>query len=140
MCGASPHKEISLKTRVIALVLFLAASGRASADTLFGTSVLFHNSGVITTTVCWIYNGGSKPVRIVSVGLPSFNPDQPSQGAASDNCVGTLAPDRSCSFSGSLGTFGGGIAMVKGSTKKLRGDCTLYDTATFTSRITVPMR
>lgn len=60
---------------------------------------------------------------------------------ADENCLDApLPPDATCSFSGSYGVYGGGIAMVKGSTKKLRGNCTLYTTPGFVALMTEQMR
>jgi hypothetical protein len=114
-----------VKTFVLAFALVLGSAGSARA----------------TTTTCYIHNAGTKPVTIRSVGIPFFNDTLGTQPASTDTCTDApLAADRTCSFTTTIGVYGGGIAKVKGSTKNLRGECTLYQNTTGLSVITVPMR
>jgi hypothetical protein len=129
-----------MKRTSLGIVLWLALASNAAADTVFGTSVLLYSPYEITTTVCWIYNGGKKPVRITFTGIPPSSPTQPPLEAENDTCLAApLEPDRSCRFSGGNGVYGGGVARVKGGTKHLRGDCTVFDD-TGTAHLTAPMR
>jgi hypothetical protein len=131
-----------MKTLALAFALFLSTGGSAlAADTTFGTGSLLHSGSVVVTCLCAIHNAGTKPVTIRSVGIPPYTVGNTSQPAISDSCTtAPLAPDNTCRFSTSLGVYGGGIAKVKGSTKNLRGECTLIDNASGLSVMTVPMR
>lgn len=132
-----------MKTLALAFALFLSTGGSAlAADTTFGTGSLLHSGSVVVTCLCAIHNAGTKPVTILSVGIPPYTPGPlGTQPAISDSCTtAPLAPDNTCRFSTSLGVYGGGIAKVKGSTKNLRGECTLINDTTGLSVMTVPMR
>ena len=131
-----------MKTLALAFALFLSTSGSAlAADTTFGTGSLLHSGSVVVTCFCAIHNAGTKPVTIRSVGIPFYSSSMGTQPASSDSCTDApLEPDRTCRFTTSLGVYGGGIAKVKGSTKNLRGECTLINDATGLSVMTVPMR
>jgi type 1 fimbria pilin len=115
--------------RMLVLLGILALATPALADTIFSTGSMTYSGLVIVDTSCSIYNAGPKPVTITHVGLVPYASGG-TQAADSDDCTtAPLAADTTCRFSGSSGTFGGGIAKVKGSTKNLRGSCTLFPDA-----------
>ncbi len=115
--------------RALILFGFLALAAPALADTIFSTGSMTYSGLVIVDTSCSIYNAGPKPVTITQVGMTPYASGG-TQPADSDDCTTSpLASDATCHFSGSSGTYGGGIAKVKGSTKNLRGSCTLFPDA-----------
>ncbi len=134
-----------MKKLFLAFALVLSTGGGAlAADTTFGTGSLLHSGSVTVTSLCAIHNAGTKPVTIRSVGIPFYTISPLGTQPAipgSDSCTtAPLEPDNTCRFSTTLGVYGGGIAKVKGSTKNLRGECTLISGATGLSVMTVPMR
>jgi hypothetical protein len=112
--------------RALTVCCLLTFAGPALADTTFATGSMLYGAAV-TTTICSIYNAGPVALRITSVGIVPYNDSLGTTAADSDGCVGMLAPDTTCHFTGSLGVYGGGIAKVRGGTKNLRGTCILSD-------------
>src|SRR5262245_41772540 len=100
---------------VLVLVLCLALTGAASAaDKAFGTPSIVASNSVTVTTICRIFNTGPKPVAIRSVWTTPYDPSAAPEEADDFGCTGApLQPERSCTFSGTLGVFGGGFARVK---------------------------
>lgn len=122
------------------LALLIAAPASASAaDTFFGSTNVFHSAPV--TAFCRVYNAGSSPVKITSAGMVSYVADAPPIAPLTDTCTtAPLQPQRACLISASLDAYAGGFVMVKGSTKKLRGDCGINLQATGTLVAVMPMR
>lgn len=131
-------KSLSL---VLALGVLLASSASEAADRFFGTTTLWYNGSVIITARCRIYNAGSKPVRIRSLGIVHYQSTEPPFPIEEPLCTDApIEPQRSCTFAGSLGVYAGGFAMVQGSTKNLRGECTIFRDDTNTAVLVLPMR
>ena len=113
--------------RVLFVCCLLTFAAPALADTTFATGSMLYGASV-TTTICSIYNAGSTPVEITSVGIVPWNATSGTGAASGDDCTtALLAADATCHFSGSFGVYGGGIAKIHGSTRNLRGACTLTD-------------
>src|SRR5258706_11975347 len=55
--------------RGLFLAGFLALAAPALADTTFSSGSMLYSAVVTVTTICRIYNSGSKPVTITSVGM-----------------------------------------------------------------------
>jgi hypothetical protein len=131
--------------KLLALVLsfgcLLAASSSHGADRFFGTSTIWYNSSVTITAFCRIFNAGPKPARIRSLGIVNYAPGAPPVAVEEPGCTDApLEPQRACSFVASLGVYAGGFAMVQGSTKNLRGECTIFRDDTDTALFVIPMR
>jgi hypothetical protein len=130
--------------RLIALVSLLAVATPAlAADTPFSSGVLFYsNVPGDVDTLCFIYNAGTKPVTITSVGLLPAPSDVTGTLAKSGDCLtAPLAPDTSCSWGGTRHTiYGGGVARVRGSTKNLRGTCSLINHGSSVELVNEPLR
>lgn len=113
---------------LVALILFGVATPATAGDKPFATGLMLYSGSVIVTTGCRITNVGKKSVIVTSTAIQNNNGT--TIPTSSDTCVGTpLAAGGVCQFSGSAGVYGGGIAMVKGSTKNLRGNCGLFDSS-----------
>lgn len=124
----------------IAIVASLALATPALADTIFSSGAMFSGPTAVNS-ICLIFNAGTKPAKIVSVGIPPFNTSVGTGSTTGDTCTSApLAPDATCAFGGSYGVYGGGVAHVKGSAKKLRGNCTIYSVATGLPIFSEPMR
>ncbi len=127
--------------RIHFLAGFLALATPALADTIFSSGSMIYSGSGATSTRCSIYNAGTKSVAITSVGIIPYDTSLGTTPVDFQNCLGTpLAPDATCAFTGTLGVYGGGVAKVKGSTKSLRGNCTLYTSPGFVALLTEPMR
>src|SRR5262245_18845052 len=100
-------------------VLSLLASPPAQAKgTSFGSSLLFSPGAEVQTT-CFILNLGPRSIAIFDVRLlTAQDPAAPDTNTCTN---APLAPNASCSFGGSAGVYGGGMALVGGNTKYLRG-------------------
>jgi hypothetical protein len=113
-------------TALVALGLFGVAAPATAGDKPFATGLMLYSGFVIVDTGCRITNVGKRPVTITSTAIQNF--DGTTFAPSCDSCVGPpLAAGGVCQFGGSAGVYGGGIAMVKGNTKNLRGHCVLYD-------------
>jgi hypothetical protein len=126
---------------VLAFGMLLASSPSHAADRLFGVTTVWYNASVPITARCRIFNAGPKPVRIKSLGIMHYLPTEPPVAVEAPGCTDApIEPQRSCSFAASLGVYAGGFAMVQGSTKNLRGDCSIFRDDTDTAVMVMPMR
>jgi len=113
---------------LVVLILFGVPVPATAGDKPFATGLMSYSGSVTVTTGCRITNVGKKSVIVTSTAIQNYNGT--TVPTSFDNCVGTpLAAGGVCQFFGSAGVYGGGIAMVKGSTKNLRGNCGLFDSS-----------
>jgi hypothetical protein len=101
--------------------LGLLAGPLAAGAATLGTAVTFENGDVFMT--CRLTNLGRKPVTIQQVAILGNDPGAGELGL--DSCTSApLAPDATCSFSGTTPSGHiGARAELKGSGKTLRGLC-----------------
>jgi hypothetical protein len=111
---------------LVVLSVFGAAAPATAGAKPFATGLMLYSGYVLVDTGCRITNVGKSPVTVTSTAIQNY--DGTTFPPSYDGCAGApLAAGGVCQFGGSAGVYGGGIAMVKGSTKNLRGHCVLYD-------------
>ena len=110
--------------------LLLAWPALASAGTrTLSTGAMLYNGSVLVSTLCTVTNLGKKAVTLSNARILKYA-EPIGVAPTADGCTPTpLLPDTVCIFDGSAGVQGGGRIDVQGSTKSLRGHCTLHDPA-----------
>lgn len=124
------------------VTLFLLTTPPAHAKGKPFASGPLNYSGVVTVdTDCFITNLGTKPVSIPTVLLLTGDDNTATGAPDTDTCsTAPLAPNATCLFGGGGGTFGGGVALVEGSARDLRGRCNIRDMETGSVLLSSDMR
>lgn len=111
----------------VAALVSAGPSPAGAADAVISTGTMFYGSRYSVLTDCWITNVGTKPLPITSTAI--VYAVGTTVGPSYDDCTAVpLPPKQTCFFQGDNGSYGGGLATIKGNpAKTVRARCYLFD-------------